>query len=763
MTDQGRKTVLSRIYADIIVNISNEALDKTFQYIVPGELVKQVEVGTYVRIPFGRGNRQIEGFVLSLSDQPKITEEKLKELSAVLNDSSLVEGKLIRLSEFMRTRYGVTMIQALKTVFPVKRQTQKKEERTIRLLLSEKESEEQLVLFRKKHQTARERLLMALLENGALDYRLVTGKLGVSKPTIDKLAELGVISVESERVYRGQNVRAYGGTTPELNEEQREITEAITGDYERGLRETYLIKGVTGSGKTEIYMEIIDYVVKQGKQAIVLIPEIALTFQTLMRFYRRFGDRVSTLHSRLSEGERYDQFERAKKGELSIMIGPRSALFTPFANLGLIVIDEEHESSYKSELTPKYHAREVAKKLAELHNASLILGSATPSVDSYFQAMQGNYRLFTINKRAKKDAVLAETQIVDLRAELRSGNRSVFSRALTKAMGDRLQKGEQTMLFLNRRGYAGFVSCRSCGNVIKCPHCDISLSSHRGGKLVCHYCGYEQAMVKSCPVCGSEAVGGMRAGTEQIEEQVKKLFPFAQVLRMDKDTTKKKDDYEKILSSFANHEADILIGTQMIVKGHDFPEVTLVGILAADMSLYTNDFRAGERTFDLLTQAAGRAGRGKRRGLVIIQTYNPEHYCIEAARRQDYELFYGEEIAYRKLLNYPPAGHLLVVLCEGRKEEEAEEFTADLAERANDVIIKRYGDQSLRVIGPADATIGKLSDVYRKLLYIKGRDEQTLAELSGLLMEYERGQKQNGPYRGSDIRVSFDLDPIQGY
>ncbi|MBQ8970354.1 MAG: primosomal protein N', partial [Lachnospiraceae bacterium] len=734
-----------------------------FQYIVPGELVKQVEVGTYVRIPFGRGNRQIEGFVLSLSDQPKIAEEKLKELSAVLNDSSLVEGKLIRLSEFMRTRYGVTMIQALKTVFPVKRQTQKKEERTIRLLLSEKESEEQLVLFRKKHQTARERLLMALLENGALDYRLVTGKLGVSKPTIDKLAELGVISVESERVYRGQNVRAYGGTTPELNEEQREITEAITGDYERGLRETYLIKGVTGSGKTEIYMEIIDYVVKQGKQAIVLIPEIALTFQTLMRFYRRFGDRVSTLHSRLSEGERYDQFERAKKGELSIMIGPRSALFTPFANLGLIVIDEEHEGSYKSELTPKYHAREVAKKLAELHGASLILGSATPSVDSYFQAMQGNYRLFTINKRAKKDAVLAETQIVDLRAELRSGNRSVFSRALTKAMGDRLQTGEQTMLFLNRRGYAGFVSCRSCGNVIKCPHCDISLSSHRGGKLVCHYCGYEQAMVKSCPVCGSEAVGGMRAGTEQIEEQVKKLYPFAQVLRMDKDTTKKKDDYEKILSSFANHEADILIGTQMIVKGHDFPEVTLVGILAADMSLYTNDFRAGERTFDLLTQAAGRAGRGKRRGLVIIQTYNPEHYCIEAARRQDYELFYGEEIAYRKLLNYPPAGHLLVVLCEGRKEEEAEEFTADLAERANDVIIKRYGDQSLRVIGPADATIGKLSDVYRKLLYIKGRDEQTLAELSGLLMEYERGQKQNGPYRGSDIRVSFDLDPIQGY
>ncbi|MBR2276269.1 MAG: DEAD/DEAH box helicase family protein, partial [Lachnospiraceae bacterium] len=367
---------MSRIYADIIVNISNEALDKTFQYIVPEELVKQVEVGTYVRIPFGRGNRQIEGFVLSLSDQPKIAEEKLKELSAVLNDSSLVEGKLIRLSEFMRTRYGVTMIQALKTVFPVKRQTQKKEERTIRLLLSEKESEEQLVLFRKKHQTARERLLMALLENGALDYRLVTGKLGVSKPTIDKLAELGVISVESERVYRGQNVRAYGGTTPELNEEQREITEAITGDYERGLRETYLIKGVTGSGKTEIYMEIIDYVVKQGKQAIVLIPEIALTFQTLMRFYRRFGDRVSTLHSRLSEGERYDQFERAKKGELSIMIGPRSALFTPFANLGLIVIDEEHEGSYKSELTPKYHAREVAKKLAELHGASLILGSA---------------------------------------------------------------------------------------------------------------------------------------------------------------------------------------------------------------------------------------------------------------------------------------------------------------------------------------------------------------------------------------------------
>ncbi|MBQ7562608.1 MAG: primosomal protein N' [Lachnospiraceae bacterium] len=754
---------MSRIYADIIVDISNEALDKTFQYIVPEALQGQVEVGSYVQVPFGRGNRLISGFVLALSSQPKIAEDKLKELSAVLKDNSLVEGKLIQLSEYMRSRYGTTMIQALKTVFPVKKQTRNKEEKTIRLLLSKEEAERQLMEFREKHRTARERLLSALLENGAVDYRLVTGKLGVSRATIDKMEELGILSVSAERVFRGQEPFALSASTPSLNEEQKAIASEIIADYERGLRRTYLIRGVTGSGKTEIYMEIIDHVVRSGRQVIVLIPEIALTFQTLMRFYRRFGDQVSTLHSRLSEGERYDQFERAKKGELSIMIGPRSALFTPFERLGLIVIDEEHETSYKSELSPKYHAREVAEKLAGLHGASLILGSATPSVDSYYKAMRGAYRLFTIDKRAKKDAVLAETQIVDLREEFHTGNRSIFSRALQKEIGERLRRGEQTMLFLNRRGFAGFVSCRTCGHVIKCPHCDISLSSHRNGRLVCHYCGYEQEAVKRCPSCSSEAIGGMRAGTEQIEEQIKKLFPFAQVLRMDRDTTKKKDDYERILSAFANHEADILIGTQMIVKGHDFPEVTLVGILAADMSLYTNDYRSGERTFDLLTQAAGRAGRGERKGLVIIQTYNPEHYSIEAAKRQDYEYFYGEEIAYRKLLDYPPAGHLLVILCEGKNEKQTGEMTADLAELANDVIIERYGDQGLQLIGPADATIGKLNDIYRKLLYIKGKNETALTELSAFLMEQARKKRTDGGLRGGEVYISFDLDPIQGY
>ncbi|MCR4740420.1 MAG: primosomal protein N' [Lachnospiraceae bacterium] len=745
------------MYADIIVNIVHEALDKTFQYRVPQHLRENAAVGDYVKIPFGRGNRLIEGYIISLGNTPLIEPERIKDIDSVIKDSSLVEGKLIKLAAWMRKRYGSTMIQALKTVLPIKKETGVKEEKTVILLLSPDEAKETLAEFVRKHQTARERLLRALIENGEIDQKLITGKLNVSTATIKALCEKNIIEVRTDRLYRNVKPHQSEKKNIELNEDQKKTVSAILSDMKTGKNNSFLIHGITGSGKTEVYMEIIEKVIREDKQVIMLIPEIALTFQTLMRFYNRFGDRVSTLHSKLSKGERYDQFERAKKGEISVMIGPRSALFTPFSRLGLIVIDEEHEPSYKSDSMPKYSAREVAFELARLHGAFVVMGSATPSVDSYYLAKNNKSRLLKLNRRAVENASLAEVSVVDLREELKAGNRSVFSRELKEGIEDRLNRNEQVMLFLNRRGFAGFISCRSCGHVIKCPHCDVALTLHSDNRLTCHYCGYEQDNVKKCPECSSELIGGMKAGTERIEAMVKKAYPYATVLRMDADTTKNKDDYDRILSSFANREADILIGTQMIVKGHDFPFVTLVGVLAADMSLFANDYRASERTFDLLTQAAGRAGRADRRGKVVIQTYNPDHYSIINSAAQDYEAFYEQEIAYRGFMDYPPVKHMLAIVTESEDEKLCDSRIDDLAAHIKDAIISRGSEKNVRLIGPVDCNIKKIKDIYRKVLYLKSADENTLTELKDDAWEYMDTEHKKG------IRLSFDLDPIHGY
>ncbi len=740
------------LFADIIVNISHENLDKTFQYKVPSALEGTVSVGDYVEIPFGKGNRIINGYILNLTKEPAFDPAKQKEIRSVLKEGDPVESKLLKLADWMRTTYGSTMITALKTVLPIKKKVRSLEKKTIVLKLSKEEAYDRLREYEKKHQTARARILKQLIAENELDYRLVTTKLNISTATLKILADQGVLTIESERVYRNPDPGVAREEKPELNDQQRAIADEILSDIHGGIHKTYLIRGITGSGKTEVYMELIEAVVASGRAAIVLIPEIALTYQTVLRFYKRFGDRVSTLHSKLSEGERYDQFERARKGEIDVMIGPRSALFTPFGNLGLIVIDEEHETTYKSDTMPKYHAREVAIELAKLHHASVVLGSATPSVSSYYEAMQGRYRLFTLDKRAK-EAVLPEVEITDLREELKAGNRSIFGRRLKEMIEERLFKEEQVMLFLNRRGYAGFVSCRSCGHVMKCPHCDVSLSEHKGKKLVCHYCGYEQPAVTECPECHSKMIGGMRAGTQQIEEQIKKVFPQARVLRMDADTTKSKDSYEQILSKFANREADILVGTQMIVKGHDFPYVTLVGILAADLSLYANDYRASERTFQLLTQAAGRAGRGEMRGNVVIQTYNPDNYSVIHAAAQDYESFYKEEITYRELLSYPPCAHMLAVLVESMKEDQAADYAKALAGSLS--ASSNYG--IIQVIGPCDANVRKISDVYRQVIYFKSKDSAALKHIKDLAEQYMDAHPM------TKIRVTFDFDPLYGY
>ena len=741
-------------YAKVIVDISQEKLDKTFEYRIPPYLTQRIAVGMQVYIPFG--SRRITGYVVELSDEAEYDEDKLKNIAGIVTDSVPIESHLIALAGWMREHYGGTMNQALKMVLPIKEKKKAVEHKRVRLALHPVEAKNQLGAYERRHSTARAKLLRALLEEEELDWDLVTHKLGVSGSVIRAMEESGVVKVIRETQYRNPvshlTSRGYGLT---LNDEQQEAVDAVWSDYEKGIRSTYLIKGVTGSGKTEVYMELIAKMQKAGRQAIVLIPEIALTYQTVLRFYNRFGDRVSIMNSKLSQGERFDQFERAKAGDIDIMIGPRSALFTPFPHLGLIIIDEEHETSYKSETAPRYHARDVAIERARMNDASVLLGSATPSVDSYYQAMQGKYQLLTLSERVEKKP-LPDCEVVDLRSELRAGNRSIFSERLQELMEDRLKKRQQIMLFLNRRGISGFISCRACGYVIQCPHCDVSLSQHAGGRMVCHYCGYEQPLPKICPSCGSKYLGGFKAGTQKIEMLVQQRFPQARVMRMDFDTTRTKDAYEKILHAFANQEADILIGTQMIVKGHDFPNVTLVGVLAADMSLHVPDFHASERTFQLLTQAVGRAGRGKEPGQAVIQTYDPDHFAIQTAKEQDYDAFYKQEIAYRRMLAYPPVWQLLLIHCTGTDPQVTTAAARDLAEFLHRVISQK--GKNIMLVGPADASIAKISDVYRKVIYMKAPEYATLVACKDLV---ERKIKNNSAF--SNVSVQFDFNPTSGF
>lgn len=740
------------MYAKVIVDITHEKLDKVFEYLIPSDLEGVLKVGTEVIVPFGKGNRETNGYVVDIAETCEYDCTKMKEILQISEKKVAIEGKMVALAAWMKEYYGGTMIQALKTVLPIKKEETAKVKRYVRLLLDKEAGVLKLQEYlNKKNQKARARVLAALLDNEVLEYEFVIKKLNVTRPVLTALEGQGVLRIESEQVFRNpikQRERSFQKI--EYTTEQQQAIDVFREDYLKGLQKTYLLYGVTGSGKTEVYMEMIARVIRDGKQAIVLIPEIALTYQTVMRFYRRFGDRISILNSKMSNGERYDQMMRAKAGNIDVMIGPRSALFTPFPNLGLIVIDEEHEPTYKSEQIPRYHARETAIARAKLEGASVVLGSATPSLSAFYRAKNGEYEMLTLRERSRKQE-LPEVHVVDLREELKTGNRSIISTALHELIEDRLKKRQQIMLFINRRGYAGFISCRSCGYVVKCPHCDVSLTSHRGGKLVCHYCGYEEPQISVCPSCGSKHIGGFRAGTQQIEELIKKEFPTARVLRMDMDTTKEKDGHEKILEQFASEEADILVGTQMIVKGHDFPNVTLVGILAADMSLYADDYQAGERTFQLLTQAAGRAGRGSEKGEVVIQTYSPEHYSIETAANQDYESFYEAEISYRSIMGYPPASQLVAILISGKEEtllETASSYIKSYAERVN-----RNG---VGIIGPTSPSVGKVNDVYRKVIYLKHAQYDVLIDIKDKLEKYI---EINPGFQ--HLWIQFDFNPIK--
>ena len=763
-------------YAQVIIDISRRGLDRPFSYRIPSRLQADLRAGSIVMVPFGRGSTLRRGYVVGFTEQTEVAPEKIKEIAETvapargytLEDNSEF---YLRLAAWMKNRYGSTMATAMRTVLASRKAGTIRERRQIRLLLSREEGLRQLEIYEKKHQVARARLLRELLEAPVLPWTLVVERLHVSAPSVTAMKRAGVIEVEKVQELRNPvHVSASTQTGMQLSAGQQRIVDAVVEDFDRlqageenaeekASVPVSLIHGVTGSGKTEVYISIIREICARGRQAIMLIPEISLTFQTLMRFYSHFGDRVSVVNSSLSDAERADQWERARRGEIDVIIGPRSALFTPFSRPGVIVIDEEHEHSYKNESMPKYQTREVAEEIARMHGAVLVLGSATPSLESYWRAQQGEIRLFRLRDRLT-GGTLPSVETVDMRAELQSGNKSMLSRSLHARIEDRLRRGQQCMLFINRRGYAGFVSCRNCGYVAKCPHCDVSLSLHGNGRLVCHYCGYERPSFRVCPECGSHYVLAMRAGTEKIEMALREMFPTARILRMDADTTRKKGDYERILSAFSSEEADILLGTQMIVKGHDFPGVTLVGILMADLSLYGDDYRAAERTFQLLTQAAGRAGRGTEAGDVVIQTYQPDHYAIRHAARQDYEGFYEEEIAYRRLLRYPPAAHMMAVQIQSEDEEEALRAANEIRLQLTQSCGQTAG---LQIIGPSDGAYRRLRGQFRFVLYLKAEKYDTLIFCKDLVETMEDQHRKNGSRLFRQVDVQFDFDPINPF
>lgn len=737
-------------YARIIIDISHEKVDRTFDYRIPERLSEEVSVGSLVLIPFGKGNAMRKGYVVGITPHADYDKDKIKEIAGIVTDSVTAESLLISLAWWLKEQYGSTMNQALKTVLPVKQKIKPKEKKILRCLLKPEELKKALEEAERKNYKARFRLFQAFMESPMIPYEIAVNQMNLSSATLKPVIEKGLITLESEEVYRNPiTLKKSHAQHVLLNQEQQTIVDAFQRDYSENIRKTYLIHGVTGSGKTEVYMELIDRVIQEGKQVIVLIPEIALTYQTVMRFYGRFGSRVSIINSRLSAGERYDQFERARNGDIDIMIGPRSALFTPFSGLGLILIDEEHEGAYKSEVVPRYHAREVAEKRASMQNASLVLGSATPSLEAYTKALRGEYSLFLLTERAKKDSRMANVWVADLRQELKEGNKTIFSRPLKEKMEERLAKKEQIMLFINRRGYANFVSCRSCGDAIRCPHCDVTLTLHNNRSLVCHYCGHTIPMPNECPSCGSPYIANFGVGTQKIEQMTKKMFPSARILRMDLDTTKKKGGHEEILTAFSEGEADILIGTQMIVKGHDFPNVTLVGVLAADLSLYTPDYRGAERTFQLLTQAAGRAGRDEKPGDVVIQTYSPEHYAITTAASQDYPAFYEQEMVFRRMMKYPPANVLLTIQFSSKNEEAL----ISASEAVAAYVIPLAEKEMVQTIGPSEASVYKINDIYRKILYLKHVNYDILIKIRDQI----DGFSENRPDLFDLVLIQYDF------
>lgn len=800
------------MYAEVIVDVAAYPIDRPFDYSVPASFQPLIESGCRVKVPFG--NRQVLGFVTAIKNETDVPPEKQKPIGELLDIEPALTQELLALTKWMKRHTLCYEIDALQVMLPsALRAKYEKVLRiadknvvlplSVQALFQQKdsvelkpdESKELLSTIKKlikedvltletavKQKTAMKKVRMVQIESDVNRLRTISenisnqakkqkevvnwmianaGKrhistdllkqLNISNSILQEVIKKGAATLEMEEVYRDPYADRTMNATSKLalTDEQSIALDSILRSYDAKEAKTFLLHGITGSGKTEIYLQAIERAILDRKEAIVLVPEISLTPQMTNRFKERFGSLVAVLHSGLSTGEKYDEWRKIKRGEVKVVVGARSAIFAPFRNIGLIILDEEHEGTYKQDDTPRYHARDIAIWRSEYHNCPVILGSATPSLESYARAKKGNYTLLTLVNRPKHQA-LPEVSVVDMREELKNGNRSMFSIDLAEAIRLRLDRQEQMVLFLNRRGHSSFVLCRDCGTVVECPNCDISMTYHRHNELIkCHYCGEESQVPTICPECNSEHIRFFGTGTQKVEEEIARLFPTARVLRMDVDTTRKKGAHEQILQQFGEGKADILLGTQMIAKGLDFPNITLVGVLSADTTLHLADFRAAEKTFQLLTQVSGRAGRHDKEGKVIVQTYTPEHYAIQFAQHHDFVPFYNQEMMNRKQFAYPPFTY--VVLIQFTHEDVL--MTAEYAHKAANWLRGNLSSGA-EIIGPSASSISRLQNRYRYQCLIKYKKEPELPEI---LQQLTRMYRTDWMKKG--ILMSIDLNP----
>lgn len=742
--------------AEVIIQSNVKNLNRIFDYQIPEELEEKIQVGSRIFVPFGRMKKLEDGFVIGIKES---SEYETKEIAAVQEEQQINKIQ-VELARWMADRYFCNLSECLKLMLPpgtttkvISNRVKDKNLNFVILVKEEDEIEKQIELGKIKSEK-QIRTLRFLIENGDMLVTDLEIFADTSRAVIQTLAKNGYVEIIEKKIERNplENKKIERTEKLKLNEEQKKAYEAICDAMDDYLYSEFLIDGVTGSGKTEIYLQLIEKALLEGKSSIMLVPEISLTPQTLNRFIARFGEeQIAILHSKLSLGERYDQWYKINSGKAKIVIGARSAIFAPVKDLGIIIIDEEHDSSYKSETTPRYDTKEVARYLARQNNIPLVLGSATPDIGTYDKALQEQIMLLPLHQRANQ-AQMPEVEIVDLREELANGNKSMISHKLYEAIKENIQKQKQTILFLNRRGFSTFVMCRNCGYTAKCKNCDINLTYHANqDKLKCHYCGYEIKTLKICPECQSTQIRYFGTGTQKLEAEVNKLFPTATTIRMDVDTVTKKNSHEQILDDFLNKRIDILIGTQMIVKGHHFPNVTLVGVIAADGSLNIDDYRANERTFQLLTQVAGRAGREKEKGQVIIQTYNPDNFAIECAQKQDYKLFYQTEIGMRKQLKYPPFCDIILMGITSIDEREV----IKVSEKLHEYLKRRVIQENIGILlyRPVPSPIDRIKNKYRWRIIIKCKLEDDIIQLMNDTQECFQTLKTK------NTNITIDLNP----
>ena len=731
-------------FAGVIINRLALNIDRIFHYAIPENLKEKIKIGSRVLVPFGKGNKALDGFVILLSETSDF-DGKIKDILSV-EDDGLFDDEMLGICNFLKQKYFCSYISALKTILPpgICRKNAVNDKFIRGSVLNVPYDEAFDALEKLRDKAPRQcRILELLIANDFVADSDITFITGSSYQAIKTLKEKGLIREETIEVFRMpvNYDEIEKSTPPPLTDEQQNAVSRISQSIEENENKTFLLHGVTGSGKTEVFLNCIENALKLNKTAICLVPEISLTPQMVERFASRFGRKIAVLHSALSMGERADEYKRIKSGEAKVVVGARSAIFAPLKDIGVIVIDEEHETSYKAENAPTYHAREVALFRAKYHDATLVLASATPSIESFYKAQNKEYELISLTHRPNAKT-LPEVIISDMREEMKNGNRSPIGNLLQEEIRKNKENGEQTILFLNRRGFSSFVSCRNCGNVIKCKNCDVSLTYHKNkNSLTCHYCGYSVKNPDVCPECNSKFIKQFGTGTQKIEEEIKELFPDISLIRMDVDTTSVKSSHKELLDRFEKEKTDVLLGTQMVAKGLDFPNVTLVGVLAADQSLFVDDFRANERTFNLITQVSGRSGRGEKRGRALIQTYNPENSVINLSKNQDYISFYKSEIEIRKQLNYPPFCDIVSVLITAPTLNGLSHYAHKIA-GAIDVVMKKDYAKPYEILGPCDSSIGKINGRYRQRIWIKCELNEKCEDIFARLRAFHISRKE---------------------